>query len=422
MLQLKTSSDALESKFGSITRAKYVQVAPTRDVTGASFGNGDIHLKWQNSSHEWTDLSKSYLRFRVTLEGKAGAQLTEAENIAPNLNLASCLFQSMEFRINGVTVSRCDNYVPQIDTLVKRQRHSEVDLDGSLTFLESFGATQAERKARVTSDGGALRPAESFELCWRPEALGIWGIDHAMPVGNYELVLSPHTQSTIEKRAVESTGADVTGGGTDFSFVVDDMFLYISQYTGSRVDNVTYFLDFEDHNGQTEDIGSAALSQKHFEISPSTTAITVAYQDEAVDANTLYSQAALKVRTDQERNLTRMFLQYNGESWPSPDADPGYDETKDATVDRHYQRYMESMLETGRFLDGCESFDGWSDRGQYYHWNVPKDGKSRSTRLTVNQAFSTITNARVFVMATYGKVVGVQIKSGRIVEVRSENI
>ena len=46
--------------------------------------------------------------------------LMSANGVSPNMNLASALFSSAEFRIAGTTVSRQGAYVAQIDTVEKR--------------------------------------------------------------------------------------------------------------------------------------------------------------------------------------------------------------------------------------------------------------------------------------------------------------
>ena len=71
------------------------------------------------------------------------------------------------------------------------------------------------------------------------------------------------------------------------------------------------------------------FQQKNFDVSPSTYALTVAYQDLRAGENTALSASKFKAyevgaipTAAQELNLSRFFINYAGQNLPAPDADP----------------------------------------------------------------------------------------------------
>jgi hypothetical protein len=284
---------------------------------------------------------------------------------------------------------------------------------------------------RVRKGGEGVEPARQvgiFELIWQPP-LSIFKVGHALPTGDYELILYPENEGTYQKRAVESSLADKSPGSNvdanDFNFKVKNMFLYTAVVEGPRADNLTYLLDLDETHCQVKQMDQPNLSQKQFDVSPSTHAMTVAFQD-GRQSNTLGSSTKFVVgaQADQkdsgdELNLTRLFVQYAGESKPSPDADPSFVAGKDHTV----QRYVETQMATGGYHDtgGAESIQDWHGRGAYYTLQWPKDGKDRSTRVIVNADFSSANTDRNLLLFSHAKSVAqITIQDGRVVNVAVE--
>ena len=173
-----------------------------------------------------------------------------------------------------------------------------------LRVVEVLTTTTVRVEANVIGDVGAdgrtdfvrltqetltfLPPARrlrEFELTWQPP-LSVFKIASALPSGKYELVLNPQTNSVFQKAAIESLGADKVPG-TDFVFEIVDMYMYVNTVEGKRADDLTYLLDLDQTRCQTEDISSAAFGQRNFDVSPSTYALTAAFQDLRVNQNTL---------------------------------------------------------------------------------------------------------------------------------------
>lgn len=522
IFDLKTSSKELASSNDGISKMSYQQHAPTRDIVGANFPNGDIHYKWETSGTTWWVPSRSYFRIRCSLKRGNGTQLTNADNVAPNMGLASSLFQSAEFRINGKTVSRVSDFMPQVDALENRLNKSKSWLDGVGATTNFWQSDFKIRQTDVTSDGkvegtsvsterdalsylptttvaiavdtgvltfgggGTIPPGpdawevgdeievdfvggkirhrissvgaatlqlsniksiataaenvtfrrirkedgrnvDTFEITWTPP-LSIFKVEHAIPSGSYEILLSPQPSSVFQKSAIESITVDKTVGDTsnDFKFDIVDMFMYTNTVEGPRMDTGTYLLDLEETNCQSEKIDNFSFAQKNWDVSPSTYALTVAYQDLRAGTNTQISASKFKsynvdITTSEEQKLNRWYINYAGTSYPSPDADPSFVAGKDYTT----QRYMETLLYSGSYYDvgGAESLKEWHDRGSYYHTTIPRDGTDRSTRVSVHQQFeNTIdsTNLRVLLFSHYRQTAIITMSNGRVTDVRVE--
>ena len=276
--------------------------------------------------------------------------------------------------------------------------------------------------SRIRQGNEDAREVKQTELCWQPLSLGIFKIDHALPCGSYTLRLTPHPSSVYKLRAVESKfgNSKTPGAGGNYNFNVNHMYFYCHTLKGDRVDNKNYLIDLENINCQRTAISSATFEQNDFTIEPSTYGIACAYQHASAGNDTRFSASKFKALNNEELNLKRFFIQYDGQKYPQIDADNEFK----AGVDRTVQRYYETMHYNGAAHDvgGCEDIQTYHDNGQYFYFAVPKDGASRATRLNVHQNFSALTtNPNLLVFSYYRSVCQVQIEDGRILSVQIEN-
>lgn len=280
------------------------------------------------------------------------------------------------------------------------------------------------------------RQVKEFEMLWQPP-MSIWKIGHAIPSSSNELVLNPQTSSEFKKRAIESILADKTpGAGNDFEVEIEDMYLYVATVEGARADDLTYLLDLEETRCQVDVVrNSAGMQQRNFDVSPSTYALTVAFQDSRAGSNTAFSASKFKVNSSTpavgnpslELGLNRMFISYSGQQRPAPDADPAYvvGDNKDYTI----QRYVESQIYSGAYYDcgGGETIQEWHERGPYYYFSWPRDGTDRSTRTTVSFQFANNLEVageqvgRVLLFDHSRKVARIQVQDGRVIDVQVED-
>ena len=529
IFNLKTSVEELSSANHGMSRMEYEQHAPTRDITSTNFPNGAIHYRFETSGQKWWIPSRSYFRIRCKLTDKDGNQLHNSDEIAPNMGLASNLFQSAEFRINDKVVSRISDFMPQIDALETRLsksrswlngvgkstnfwddnygvRQADITQDGTITsksdnneyqnreqlglpadiqlvyasdqdfvrftsptqtintihkifeegsqiMLSSsvsgktvvFTVMQTEPTGLYLTDGkveellGTVddfykvklnkedgRNVSEFELIWQPP-LSIFKIMHAMPSGKYEIVLNPQTASAYQNYAIQSQTGFPTKTSEDFKFTVENMYFYCNTVNGQRVDDTTYLLDLEQTNCNSEQLTGPTFHQKNFDVSPATYALTVAYQDTRCGTNTSLSASQFKVEAlssymgvHQELGLSRFFINYAGQNFPSPDADPSFTAGKDYTT----QRYTDTQIYSGAMFDtgGAETIEEFHKRGAYYYFTCPRDGTDRSTRVGVHQQFSDVSTdyMRLLLFSHTKQVARVQIQDGRVIDVQVE--
>jgi hypothetical protein len=522
IFSLKTNPDQLSSANDGVSDYKFLEVQPTRDVTGNSFPNGLFRMEWENSGTQWWIPSRSYLRMRCQLAHGDGSQLNVSDQVAPNLNLAANLFQSMELQINGKTISKCSDHVGEVDTLEQRlhkskswtdsvgasinwlqesleDRISQVSLDGTvsgrdfvskstnpllaidsttkmfvspaddaLTWLIfqrplNYGQLDADRWNSVikigdiirlidnteftikgtmfynsgsqvlqiaveTSTGAnrfktpvtpplfniyrpkAARRVKQFEIIWRPMCLSIFKYGGALPTGKYSLILTPYNASgnNYQIRAVEIpksvavSNIPVFGSSvSNISFHVLDTRFYRATIEGERVDDITYYLDLEDTNYQSQNLQiTTSLTKQYFDVPPLTHALTVCYQNRNAGIDLRQSSSRFVCNgydsktneftgvVNNELTLQRIFVTYGGRSYPQPDGDPSY--IVGSAADYTTQRYIETITNSGGLFSegGTESIQEWQARGAYHHISTPKDGSDRSTRVVVNQQFS----------------------------------
>jgi hypothetical protein len=298
------------------------------------------------------------------------------------------------------------------------------------------GGYPITRIRSVSSD--TARGVSDFELTWTPP-LSIFKVGHAMPSGKYELVLNPQTASIYQKYAIQSVGGDKVPNvasigsptaGSQFLFNVTDMYFYCNTVDGPRADDITYLLDLEQTSCQSEQFsaGQTSFQQKNFDVSPSTYALTVAYQDARAGNDTRRSASIFKVSNvaqtadSEELKLQRFFINYAGQNLPAPDADPDFTPSLDYTT----QRYVESQIYSGAMFDtgGGESLEEWHERGAYYYFSWPRDGTDRSTRVNVNNGFATGTstdNMRMLLFSHSKQVARIRVQDGRVTQVDLED-
>lgn len=299
---------------------------------------------------------------------------------------------------------------------------ADVASDGRTDFI------RVDVKSAAVSNINVARKVKEFEIIWQPP-LSVFKLAHALPSGKFELVLNPQTSSVYKDLAIQSSLSNKVAG-TDFDFAVNDMYFYCNTVEGPRADDITYLLDLEQTNCQSEQFsaGQTSFQQKNFDVSPSTYALTVAYQDTRSNSDSRVSSSQFKVSdaaytsNSEELNLNRFFINYAGQNLPSPDADPTYTAVNDYTT----QRYAESLIYTGCMFDtgGGESLYEWHKRGAYYYFAWPRDGTDRSTRVNVHNQFATSTdtaNMRMLLFSHSKQVARVRVVDGRVVQVDLED-
>lgn len=296
--------------------------------------------------------------------------------------------------------------------------------------------------SRIRNNPPAVAPPSrrvgQFELIWSPP-LSLFKIGHALPCMRAELILNPQTATAYQQRAIESILGVASkvptlpgGAAADYKINVVDMYLMVASVDGPRCDDITYLLDLEQTRAQSEKVDTTSFQQKNFDVSPSTYALSVAYQDLRCGTNTALSASKFKSydngagglipSSSEELKMNRFFLNFASQNLPAPDADPNFVAGTDYTT----QRYAETQIYSGAYYDtgGAEDIKTYHDRGAYYYFSIPRDGTDRSTRVNVHQQFAAgtdVTNMRVLLFDHSKQVARVRVQSGRVVDVALED-
>jgi hypothetical protein len=313
-----------------------------------------------------------------------------------------------------------------------------LQLGGYKTIALDADVHLFERIRKNTIKDNTSRTMTEFEITWQPP-LSIFKIGHALPSMRCELVLNPQTASTYKKYAIQSVLASkipnlnsagvAPSTGAQFQFEVKDMYMYVNTVEGPRYDNGTYLLDLEQTSCMSEKITTNQFAQRNFDVSPSTYALSAAYQDVRAGTDTRCSPSQFRsynvaITATQELRLNRFFISYAGMQFPSPDASPDFTPTLDHTV----QRYIDTQMYSGAYYDtgGAETIEQWHERGAYYYFSCPRDGTDRSTRVTVNSQFTggegapDIDNMRLLLFAHSKQIARIRVVDGRVVDIQIE--
>jgi hypothetical protein len=458
-----TSEDQLVATNG-VSQSRFQQVSASRDVSANSFAGKQISYKFSTAANQWFSPKDSYLRARCILTKGDGNPLDLSDGIAPNSGMLAHLFQSMEVRINGVVVSRCTDSVAQVDALVHRSTKSKTWLESIGASVNFYGDDWDKRRADVSVDGviprssaratplttalgtaadiraelnapartTASRRLVGFELTWDMAPLSLFRSENNIPPGcDIELVLNPFGGSQYKNNAIHSlVGVAPKVGVNDnqFDFSVESLILYAKIYEGKSYDNGSAVLDLTNVSCHVEsDGGKKAFGTKTFDVSPSTNMLTVAFQDTRLTDSThsaaeftVGDSTAVSPGYHNELELNRLFIAYDGQNHPQPDAAPEFDTTKDHTV----QRYLETQTAIGAYdsESGGETLQQWQDRGAYYAFKFDRDGRSAATRAVVHTGFANaVANCRMLMFDHSYANCRLDFVNGRCVNVRVES-
>ena len=286
------------------------------------------------------------------------------------------------------------------------------------------------------------RRVKQFEIIWRPMCLSIFKYGGALPTGKYSLVLTPYNASgnNYQIRAVEIPKSIAVGNipvfgtsASSLSFNVLDTRFYRATIEGERVEDLTYYLDLENTSYQSQNLQiTTSLTKQYFDVPPLTHALTVAYQNRNAGIDLRQSSSRFVCHgydsktneftgvVNNELTLQRIFVTYGGRSYPQPDGDPSY--IVGSAADYTTQRYIETITNSGGLFSegGTESIQEWQKRGSYHHISCPRDGSDRSTRVVLNQQFSSdFSNQANIVLFAHSKSTAmVSVVRGLVVDVQ----
>ena len=267
-----------------------------------------------------------------------------------------------------------------------------------------------------------------FSLIYQPP-LSIFGINHAIAGSSkHEIDLIPFSETVYQKNAIESILADkvhtTDGANNNFRFKVENMLFYAARCDGPIIEKDEHILDLEETRLQITQITSNSRSQYSLDVSPSSHAFTVAFQDESAETDTQYSQSKFKIRNNEELNLTNMYIRYGGLQKPQPDYRPLLQEGESGNANRYTDRmveqYARSIMYNGAYYDSSYETlkEYYFGRGLYLHFPYNKTGSDRETRVYVSTEFSSLTGQpRLLLFNHFKKAVILKYENGTLSEV-----
>ena len=175
----------LKSGNEGTANAHYRQVTASKDVTNQAFYQGVQQFRFESSGNTWFVPSMSYFRLRCSLyqvrnDGEQVRPILSGKDIAPNMGLAANLFKSVEVHLNGHTLERITEQLPQIDALKTRMRNTGSWLDQVGKTTNFWEPSFTKRREQVCVDGylGASPLSEPEYGPWLTQAQAQFHQDH----------------------------------------------------------------------------------------------------------------------------------------------------------------------------------------------------------------------------------------------------
>jgi hypothetical protein len=264
------------------------------------------------------------------------------------------------------------------------------------------------------------RGAGAFETVWCPP-LGITELSTFLPAGQYEYNFQPQQLETALKLCIESLGADKVSG-TDFTLTMDSIEFYCVTVEQARVDSLDYLIDLKEMSCVPFTITNSNWTSNMLIVPPSTTRLTVAYQDTRVSSSTLYPVSKFIADDGKQDLITRFNVTYANVVYPSNDLDLKAVNASGVVprTQRFTQAYNDMLLANGSaFSDtSSETLLEWLNNGFYLSYPTVKESKDTSTQVMIKQEFSAaVPSTQLLLFASYGTITSVSIKSGQVVSV-----
>lgn len=327
--------------------------------------------------------------------------------------------EHLRARVIGFETDVSTNDTILVDNILDETLASKANLDAA-------GVTALFRQVTipfkvVDPDENRTSQASTRELIYCPP-LAIFDVEHALPGGSkFEFDFTPFPNNVYQKNVVESLDVDKVPG-VDYNFRVTAFEMYVARCQGPILENKEFFIDLEEIRCQVSQIETTSRTQTALDVIPSTTALTVAFQDSSAGNSTLQPLSKFKIADNAELGLTDFYIRYAGKQKPQPDFMPHYS----LGDDRMVEVYARSLIySNGINLSTAETLAEWRSRGLYLYWPWPKTGYGRETRCYVQTQFDSSldfsTSPRLLLFNHYKKVCVVSIKDGTVVEVLSSN-
>lgn len=426
---------------------KLHQISSTRGLSAGNFYGGVIEFPFDFGSHQYLDMTKSFLRVRMTLQQASAAPAASLalafddtdgkadtkSYLSLAMNVCATLFSDVEFRMGGVSISKMSSDIAQCSSLKERLTRTKDWMDTVGISARLMDAKSSERNAHTsaatTKFCTGLTGAQQIEVCWTPP-LGVF--DHILPCGGkMSLVLTPYSLASVVPRAVEHRidadaaviyNTDLTQAEGNYNFTVDDCYFYAYVIdTAKQISDGEHWLDLEELRMQSEAQTTTTYTHHTFTVSKATKRICVAFQDNRAGTDDAYSPTVLKIGGswdysdgnetvhNLEAKVNRLCVQYAGQTLTPRDLDTEHEIGTKQFLTYAYQTICNEQGEPS------ETLGEWINRGLYMSFEVAKPKDNLSTRCVISTGFSqTPTNGRVLCFDWSAAKAKLVYQSGRL--------
>jgi hypothetical protein len=253
--------------------------------------------------------------------------------------------------------------------------------------------------------------------------------DHEGLLGSGEYRISMNPNSRFETAIVESL--DLKQLGTEYSVTVEDVQFYPCIEKANAPATGVEKLFLTEQHIQSKKLssggGGASTSVLDFTVPPSTTSISVFFQDQKAGSMSTMPLTRFKIPDandllkSSEMSLTNVQLTYANVSKPSTNWTSSYTGSTNLMT----QRYLDTQIDSGMFYSegGAESFTEFRKRGLLLHYDFNRDADDRSTNLQAQFSFDRMNDTgNVLICAHFSRVVQISTQNGRVANVQTLSI
>lgn len=276
-------------------------------------------------------------------------------------------------------------------------------------------AANTDFHREITTYEPARQQRNVIETVWRPP-LGVFSINHPLPPGEYDLVLSPNTSKYNLAAIQVGSGAIGTKNVT-----MQNIYFNVATIEATTPpDDFTYYIDLYEIQLQNKSITTESNDEQSIDLTvPATTfALSYATQEVSAGSNPIYSPTLFKSGNRQEQNLKRLRINYAGQTIPN-------NETLDystAGVDYMTKLYTDTLMNSNAFDDDNggpgESKQDWLDRGVLVHYKFTKVAGDGSTRALVQVTLNSNSTSNALLFAHYRMVAKITYRAKRVESVK----
>lgn len=299
-------------------------------------------------------------------------------------------------------------------------------------------------ESKLLNVGNKSKLASKFDLNWKPSCLSIFNYPGAIPGGcKFELEVQGNNQfyqgfaietpPGINKVARNASAI----GSADYQLLVKSLKFYVCTVTGPVVgeDQYSYYLNLNEIRAHTRVLNTTSLTQTAIDVTPSSYALALAFQDKRSETaeDTSYSVTKFHVGLKDELYLSRYSIRFAGLSLPQPDAQLAFKKEGQSIQNYLNNHYMRNQLYLNQYYKttGGESYADWVERGVFFYHPFIRSAGNKEGRAYVITQFDEQTNGKegfnpssldqmsLFLFEFYRSFAYIRISKGNVYEVRT---